>query len=272
MVYLVIILTVLVLYLLFIIHDLKSKLSDLSLPSSVSSPFSKGKEVKVVYSWKLDSARNVKLKGHLELIFNTEEIRQQREANPYMLSNPYMDNVANLRKMYYYMLSHPKHITHVADIVKYINRECSRNGVGELDKLQFVLDFVQEPNIKYIHDYDCDEINRTVQYIRYPDETLFDRHGDCDCKSFLAASLFHVMGYNVLFMLSHKLEHAAICVEYDQRWRNFIQGKDCPSDVLTEIGGRKYVFCETTSDGFRIGGIGKNQSVEDFDTVLELRS
>lgn len=256
----------------FVILNLKSRLSaakSIDVPASITGG---GENVTVQYNWKLDSARNAKLKGLLELTFNTEDIRILREANPYFIPNPNFDNVANLRTMYQYMLSHPITIMHIAEIVKYINRECSRAGVGELDKLQFVLDFVQEPNIKYIHDDECEELHNSRQYIRFPDETLFDKHGDCDCKSFLAASIFHVMGYNILYMLSCKLAHAAICIEYDNRWKYLMQDKQSLSDVLVDIGGRRYVFCETTSDGFRIGGIGEGQSVCDFETVLELRS
>ncbi|MCQ2208050.1 MAG: hypothetical protein MJZ02_07525, partial [Paludibacteraceae bacterium] len=97
-----------------------------------------------------------------------------------------------------------------------------------------------------------------------------DRHGDCDCKSFLAATLFHLMGYNVLFLISYKLQHAAICIEYDQRWQPLLQ--NAKNNVITEIEGRKYVYCETTSDHFRIGGISPEYTVNDFETKIELRA
>lgn len=224
---------------------------------------------KITYSWTLDSARKTKLKGHLILRFNPEEIQEQRMNNPFAVIN-HQDAETNLRNMYLYMLNNPRTLMHCADIVKYINRECSRNNVGELDKLQFVLDFVQEPNVKYNYDHDCEEIHYPKEYIRFPDETLYDRHGDCDCKSFLAATLFHLMGYNVLFLISYRLEHAAICIEYDQRWKALLQ--DAPKNVTTEIDGRKYVYCETTSDHFRIGGISSEYTVSDFEIKIELRA
>ena len=157
----------------------------------------------ITYSWKLDSARKTKLKGHLTLRFNPDEIKEQRLNNPFAtFNNSNTTGVeSNLRKMYFYMLNNPRTLMHCAEIVKYINRECSKNRVDELDKLQFVLDFVQEPNVKYNYDHDCSEIQYPKEYIRFPDETLYDRHGDCDCKSFLAATLFHLMGYNVLFLV-----------------------------------------------------------------------
>ena len=222
----------------------------------------------ITYSWKLDSARKTKLKGHLTLRFNPEEIEEQRMNNPFALF-PNHDTEDKLRKMYFYMLGNPRTLMHAAEVVKYINRECSRNNVGELDKLQFVLDFVQEPNLRYNYDHDCAEIQHSREYVRFPDETLYDRNGDCDCKAFLAATLFHLMGYNVLYLLSYKIGHAAICIEYDQRWQALLQ--DSPKDVTTEVDGRKYVYCETTSDNFRIGGISPEYTIKDFETKIELR-
>lgn len=260
-----------IVYLIIKLVKTKKKHSESTSIPDFDEP--QGKDCKsVTYSWKLDSARKTQLKGHLTLNFDPKEIAEQRAANPYAIPTPGMDNETCIKKMYYYMLSHPRTIMHVADIVKYINRECSKKGVGELDKLQFVLDFVQEPNVKYNYDDDCKEIYNSRQYIRFPDETLYDRHGDCDCKSFLAAALFHVMGYNVLFMMSQKLMHAAICIEYDQRWEPLLQSKKQIEDVTVELNGRKYVFCETTSDGFRIGGIAEDSSIDDFDIILELRA
>ncbi len=255
---------------IFLIKTLLSKDKKVKEVTSLLKDFGDEKE-SITYSWKLDSARKTKLKGHLTLHFNPKEIEEQRLNNPFAAIN----NVGNysvevnLRKMYFYMLNNPRTLMHAAEVVKYINRECSKNRIEELDKLQFVLDFVQEPNVKYNYDHDCAEIQYPKEYIRFPDETLYDRHGDCDCKSFLAATLFHLMGYNVLFLISYKLAHAAICVEYDQRWKALMQ--NALDDVTTEYEGRKYVYCETTSDNFRIGGISPEFTVNDFEIKIELR-
>ena len=44
------------------------------------------------------------------------------------------------------------------------------------------------------------------------------------------------------------------------------------SNATIEINGSWYIYCETTSDGFRIGNISKKESVKDFETILELRA
>lgn len=256
---------------IFLTKTLLSKNNKVKEITSLLNDYGDGKE-RITYSWKLDSARKTKLKGHLALNFNPKEIEEQRLNNPFAAINTaagYQGIEVNLRKMYFYMISHPRTLLHSSEIVKYINRECSKNRVDELDKLQFVLDFVQEPNVKYNYDHDCAEIQYPKEYIRFPDETLYDRHGDCDCKSFLAATLFHLMGYNVLFLISYRLAHAAICVEYDERWKALLQNN--MSSVVTEYEGRKYVYCETTSDNFRIGGISPEFKVNDFEIKIELR-
>lgn len=260
------------LFIIYLVYQLLSLQSDNKLKAFIPRKFSKEDGEARTYSWTLDSSQNTKLKGHLTLRFNLQYIEELRRANPYLVTVGERDNVSNLKQMYFYMLNHPETVSNLVQIVQYINRECSRYGVREFDKLQFVLDFVQEPNIKYAYDEDCGEINNIREYVRFPDETLYDRRGDCDCKSFLAASLFHLMGYNVLYMLSYKQRHAAICVEYDPRWQVLLQNKKKLSDMYVEIAGRKYIFCETTSDGFRIGGIDEDLSVKDFEIILELRA
>ena len=59
----------------------------------------------ITYSWKLDSARKTKLKGHLTLRFNPDEIKEQRLNNPFATFNNSNTNgvESNLRKMYFYM-------------------------------------------------------------------------------------------------------------------------------------------------------------------------
>lgn len=228
--------------------------------------------VKKHFSWQLDSSRRIKLMGEMDMDFDADAVMAQRRANPFASPRTDFQNKERLHEMYYYMLSHPETLANSAKIVQYINRLCSQRGISELDKLQFVLDFVQEPNIKYILDGESKELAGAIQYIRFPDETLFDGHGDCDCKSFLAATLYHLMGYSVLYLLSQKLQHAAICIEYDKRWGTNLHQQSNMKDVTVEVNGQWYIFCETTSDGFRIGGISSRQSINDFDTMLELRA
>ena len=72
-------------------------------------------------------------------------------------------------------------------------------------------------------------------------------------------------------MLSEKLQHAAIGVEYKEEWLNEIDAT-VVDRVTREYNGKKYMYCETTSDGFRIGHIEENSSIQDFETIVEIKA
>lgn len=232
-----------------------------------------GKKVTRSYSWRLDSPRGGYLRGKLQIEFDEDAIEELRLNNPFRNSDSW-DDSEFINRMYRYLRRHPQHLEACKKIVKYINQLCSQRNIREIDKLQFVLDFVQEPNIKYRIDDKCEEIDNAEEYFRYPDETLFDKRGDCDCKAFLAAMLYHIMGYNVLYITSTKLGHAAICIEFDPAWE---KGLDHKSRVnfgraTITVNEKLYIYCETTSDGWRIGGINRKESVKDFDTIIEFKA
>ena len=153
----------------------------------------------------------------------------------------------------------------------YIKKTVKEAKLSELDLVQFALDFCQAPNITYCVDDQSKGINYAKEYMRFPDEVLFDKEGDCDCKSSLTAALFHELGYNVIVMLSQKLQHAAIGIEGKDDWLNIINPAN-PDSVLREYNGKKYVYCETTGDGFRIGHIKENDSINDFETIVEIKA
>ena len=74
-------------------------------------------------------------------------------------------------------------------------------------------------------------------------------------------------------MLSEKRGHAAIGIEYKPEWLDLLKRKDSAlreEAILREYNGRKYLYCETTGDGYRVGHIGEDSSVADFETVVEL--
>jgi hypothetical protein len=157
----------------------------------------------------------------------------------------------------------------VREIANYIRDVIKKNDLPELDLVQFALDFCQAPNIVYRVDNESAGIKFAKEYMRYPDEVLFDKEGDCDCKSSLTAALFHELGYNVIVMLSSKLQHAAIGIESKPEWLKAINPVDI-SAVQREYDGKKYLYCETTGDGFRIGKIKENESIQDFETIVEI--
>jgi hypothetical protein len=223
-----------------------------------------------IYNWDLDSSNGNILHGNLTIDFCESEIEQLREINPFRTyGRDGNDYEMNIRRMFNYLLEDSKRTEHVRTVADYIKKTFRSNMYPELDLVQFALDFVQAPNITYCVDEDCASIDFAKEYMRYPDEVLFDKEGDCDCKSSLAAAILHELGYNVVIMLSQKLGHAAIGVECKDEWLSGLAA-DSLDKVLREYNGRNYLYCETTGDGYRVGNIKENESIQDFDTIVEI--
>ena len=222
------------------------------------------------YTWHLDSVHKRKLHGELTLEFSKQEVEQLRRMNPF---NTYgRDGYTydmNIRCMFDYLLHNDYTRQHVHTIAQYIKERIERAHYSELDLVQFALDFVQEPNIMYRIDEECAAIGHVKEYMRFPDEVLYDKEGDCDCKSSLMAALFHELGYGVLIMLSRDLGHAAIGVECGKGWLNYVKPQQLRRILLT-YNGKRYLFCETTSDGYKVGQIRFTDSTKDFETIIEI--
>lgn len=222
------------------------------------------------YEWNLDSEIGSKLHGEYTMEFNADEIEELREKNPFRSSeqSSYEDNI---KTIFNYLKEDSQRTEKVREIANYIKSQINDANLGELDLVQFALDFCQEPNIKYRVDNESKGIGYAKEYMRFPDEVLFDQEGDCDCKSSLSAAILHELGYNVIVMLSQKLQHAAIGIEMKEEWLSIIMPENTES-IVKEYNGRKYIYCETTGDGFRVGHIKENDSIQDFNTIVEIKA
>ena len=222
----------------------------------------------VIYNWDLDSPLGNTLHGNLTIKFCNDYIERLREQNPFITfghdSNTYAQNI---RTMFAKINEESELRQNLDTVAQYMKHEVENAGLTDLDLVQFVLNFVQTPNITYRIDEECASIGFKMEYMRFPDETLYDKEGDCDCKSFLTAGILHQLGYNVVFLLSDKLKHAAMAVEVNPEWMETLT--DTGSNIL-QHNGKSYIFCESTGSGNRIGNIKEETSVQDFDTVIEL--
>ena len=223
-----------------------------------------------IYNWDLDSERGIQLHGKFTIDFSKSKIEELRSVNPFQYYG-YDGKTyeTNIRGMFMYLFEDKSRMENVNMLADYIKAVTKNAGCNELDTLQFALDFVQAPNIEYRLDVESASIDFMKEYMRYPDEVLFDKEGDCDCKSSLMAALFHAMGYNTLIMLSSEKGHAAVGLEFHEEWRDLIQVEDFDS-VLFEHNGRKYLYCETTGDGFRIGHIIVDDTVKNYESIVEI--
>lgn len=223
-----------------------------------------------IYNWDLNSYYGNKLHGNFAINFKEEEVANLRSINPFTTygydANTYEDNVRN---MFQVLRSTPALNKETEDVAQYIKSEIEKAGYPELDLVQFVLNFTQTPNIAYRIDEECASIDFAKEYMRYPAETLLDKEGDCDCKSFLAANILHCLGYNVIFLLSQKLKHAAMAVECKDEWLEVIPSDKLDNAVL-EHNGIRYIYCESTGEGNMVGSIKEGESIKDFEKIVEL--
>lgn len=224
-----------------------------------------------IYNWDLHPENGVsKLHGNLTIEFNSSEISILREENPFRSygkdANTYE---MNIEKIFSYVFAEPERNERARLVADYIRKTIESNGLSELDKIQFALDFVQTPNIAYCVDDDSASISFAKEYMRYPDEVLYDKEGDCDCKCSLAVAILHELGYNVVMMLSKKLGHAAIAVECKEEWLEQLAISE-PEKVVREYNNRNYIYCETTGDGNKVGDIKEGENIQDFESLVEV--
>ena len=160
------------------------------------------------------------------------------------------------------MLNEDTDIHHLQMINQHIAKLSNKYHLTMLESIQFILDFVQEPNIRYSYDKDSTPY---VEYVRYPDETLYDKTGDCDCKAMLAAALFHNAGLQVLYLTSDT--HAAIAIKCNPAWFGNQKNPYIPKGLLL-YKNKHYYFCETTGDHFRVGDI--NDDISKYSDIIEV--
>lgn len=211
------------------------------------------------FKWRLDSLYS-SLNGELTLTFNLEKIAELRANNPFKLG-PNRGFKANITDL----INTCKHNAKVHQVLRYIDQQARETELSELERMQFILDFVQEPNIQYEYDDKCPEIGCPRDYARYPDETMFDGRGDCDCKAMLAAILFREAGHKTAYITT--MTHAAIAVAFKDKAASDLVGMASQSLVTKD--GYLYFFCETTGDGFKIGDLGSTTK-EAIDDIIFL--
>ncbi len=218
-----------------------------------------------MYEWDLDSDE-ANLEGRLELYFAEEEIVALRSRNPFRTQH-LLGFDRNIEQLFREKVNE----RHLTKINRYIFNKANEANISELDTMQFILDFVQEPNISYLADADSPETGN-IEYARFPVETLFDKRGDCDCKAVLAAALFRNAGYRVAYLTSQG--HAMVAVACPEKWfknyhisQMFLEEKN----TIVDPEGRLYYLCETTSDSFRIGDCGEGIKPEDFKKIRYLK-
>jgi hypothetical protein len=207
------------------------------------------------YQWELDSPLK-NITGSIKLHFNKSIIDALRKQNPFFRDNSKARSnwESVVKEILHSDIENPM----IKQLISHIAFLSDKNSLSLFESTQLVLDFVQEPNIKYTLDGDCEEIENIEEYARFPMETLYDKRGDCDCKAVLAAALFIAAGVPVLFLVSHN--HAAIAVSIPEE--HFSQTTE--GVVFITFNGKPYYYCETTGVGWKIGIQPENHNIKTF--------
>jgi transglutaminase-like putative cysteine protease len=151
---------------------------------------------------------------------------------------------ANYYVNYSYYVTDPKDDKELEEIVASFNEFAFGEGLGEEEKLDLMVGFVQ--SLPYMTDM---ESKGQQEYPRYPVETLVNNVGDCEDTAILMASLLKLMGYDAVLL--DVPEHMAVGIS---------------SDYLTFYGfhysenNKEYYYVETTEPGWSIGEIPEEYS------------
>jgi len=128
---------------------------------------------------------------------------------------------------------------YIDQMIREINTAAIKEGFTELEKVNFVIAFVQ--SLPYTED---DVATPWNEYPKYPIETLFDRGGDCEDTSILVAALLDRLGYDVALLILLYENHAAVGVSIEGAYGSYYPYE-----------GKEYFYLETTGEGWEIGEI-----------------
>lgn len=225
-------------------------------------------DILCTYDWDLDYD-GVTLHGNLGIRFDSALMKEERQNNP-SFSQTSIKSRDIVRKLFDMLCKRNDYMERTRFLARYIENTATRADLAEHIKLQFALDFIQEPNIRFVLDGNSERIQKPPgEYMRLPDETLFDKEGDYDCKTFFAAMLFYSMGYDVLFLYSQKHHHYAIAVEERYRWTESIwTGTQNKHKIRMEAAPgceKTFIVCETVADKFRVGDLLEGIELDDFE-------
>lgn len=209
-------------------------------------------------------------KHHFSMKFNPEDIGKIRDENPtqyvaydfsQILQYLYQNESAEVIKrekgdLHFYGSWAVEKLRSIVDT--YVNL---------YDKAMVILSFVQDPNIEYWKDNESPELKEhfkdkenvdLLDYWRFPTESLFDKHGDCECKTILALYLCKKLLCTskskvdavLLIMDSPERDnsHAALGLHFDEELSK-LNGVD----TVVTYNNKNYYFCECTGKGFEIG-------------------
>jgi hypothetical protein len=127
--------------------------------------------------------------------------------------------------------------SYVIELANELREGAANAGYGAYDEVSYILAFVQ--SLPYTSDSVSTEYD---EYPRFPIETLVDGGGDCEDTSILFATITLILNYGTIFISPPG--HFAVGVLGNNLYGSYYTFND-----------KTYYYCETTSDGWKIGQI-----------------
>ena len=225
------------------------------------------------YKWKSQTSLYGVQSYNMNLFFSEEKIEQLRDKNPFKtglgLTPNYPDTVKKMLSDNELEVPDEKGLPALQYILAKLDR--GRKNTSVIETILHYLNFVQE-TIKYKVDSDCtylQPIRENKEYCRFSRETLFDKEGDCDCKSALAAALLAQKGFRIAYLVSST--HAFIGVS-KQNIKSIWD--TIPRNAVYSLGDEEEFLCfETTGGGWTMDSSiinsGYVQNVQDI-AIIEI--
>lgn len=155
---------------------------------------------------------------------------------------------------YIFMATDPYDDGLIESIVNNVDEIAVTENFNELDKVNLVIQFIQ--SLTYTEDTMTTPYN---EYPQYPIETLFDRGGDCEDTSILAAAILTEMGFDVALLLFEEFDHMGLGINFPVKYGNSWIHEGKRYWYLDTTGGWSLGWCpeeyaETSAYVFPIGG------------------
>lgn len=178
------------------------------------------------YTW---SAKNYKGSPSMEIKVDANMYRYYRSLNRYYMPEDY-----------YHYVSDENNEAVIKQVIRNMREIADVMSLDDSAMAREIASFVQQ-----VITYETDSDSKGyMEYPRYPIETLYERQGDCEDTTILMAALLREWGYEVMFLLIPS--HAALAIRTTD---------DYSAGSYYEYNGHRYLYIESTAEGWNIGDI-----------------
>ena len=217
--------------------------------------------------------------------YKKDKLKKLRATNPFRNGNTpdYSDRVRQMIESEYGGQVYSR----IRFVKGKIDGFVDKHHLSYMEKINLILKLAQPNNIVYQHDYNSEELlpqpdepqpapsllkNREdgkdgmgyIEYCRYPTETLYDKHGDCDCHAALAGALLAACGIRCCYFTNYTDDgsgHAAIGIEVNDEIKPLV---NTSTKNVFSYQDKTYIYTEATGFGCAIGEV-----PEGFQRMLE---